>query len=204
MEKKLLQTLVIGAISGAFIALLTINLTNVYEKDADWLIAEYYKIENAVSVSPHGLRAKMSKGEIDDYVLIDLRSQEEYENEHVVTAINIPAYKDANTSAYEEETRIVNSFKEVIANNPNKEIITYCYSTACMTSRKIGLLLAENDIYVKHLNIGWNEWRYAWDMWNHDSETPTEVEDYVVSGSEPGTPPENDLAPNCTEGEMGC
>jgi len=205
MEKKLLQTLVIGAIAGAFIALLTIDVTNVYDKkDENSLIAQYYEIENSVSVSPHGLRGKMSKGQTEDYILVDLRSQEEYEKEHVVTAVNIPAYKDANTSAYDEETRIVDSFKELIEANPDKEIITYCYSTACMTSRKIGLLLAENDIYVKHLNIGWNEWRYAWDMWNHDSETPTKVEDYVVSGTEPGIPPKTDAIPSCTEGELGC
>jgi rhodanese-related sulfurtransferase len=204
MTQKPIHYLVIGAIAGALLTLLTINIAVPGEIDENSLISEYYAIENAVSVSPHGLRAQMSKGQTDHYVLVDLRSEEEYVKEHVVTAVNIPAYKDANNSAYDETERIVNSFKEIIAKNPNKDIITYCYSTACMTSRKIGLILAENNIYVKHLNIGWNEWRYAWDMWNHDSETPSEVEDYVVSGTEPGTPPETGLAPICTEGEFGC
>jgi len=54
-----------------------------------------------------------------------------------------------------------------------------------MTGRKIGKLLAENGIYVKSLNIGWNEWRYFWDLWNHDSETPTDGKDYIVSGGIP-------------------
>ena len=48
-------------------------------------------------------------------------------------------------------------------------------------------MLADNGIYVKELGIGWNEWRYDWNMWNypHEWET-TNVEDYVVSGTEPG------------------
>ena len=45
----------------------------------------------------------------------------------------------------------------------------------------------ENDIFVKELGVGWNEWRYDWNMWNypHEWET-TVVEDYVASGIEPG------------------
>jgi len=196
--------LVTGVIAGCILTLLTIMITTPETKGENELITDYYSIENAVSVSPHGLRAQMSKGQTDHYVLVDLRSQEEYEKEHVVTAVNIPTYKDANTSAYGEVDRIVDSFKTLIEENPDKDIITYCYSTACMTSRKIGLILAEHDIHVKHLNIGWNEWKYAWDSWNHDSETPVNPEDYVVQGKEPGTPPKNDLAPICTDGEFGC
>jgi len=37
-----------------------------------------------------------------------------------------------------------------------------------MTGRKIGKMLAEKEIYVKHPNIGWNEWRYYWNLWNHE------------------------------------
>ncbi|MEX0931067.1 MAG: rhodanese-like domain-containing protein [Candidatus Paceibacterota bacterium] len=196
-----LTTLMIGVITGA---ILTFIVTNDSPKSGADLIAEYYEIENAVAVSPHGVRAQISEGQTTNFVLVDLRSREEYEAEHIVTAFNIPAYSDANTSAYNEVQRIVSSFQDIIANNPNKDIVVYCYSTACMTGRKIGHLLANHDIYVKHLNIGWNEWKYEWDSWNHDGEIAVNPNDYVISGNEPGVPPITNTAPNCTDGEFGC
>lgn len=168
------------------------------------LIAEYYHVENAVLVSPHGLRKQMSEGTTDSYVLVDLRSQEEYEKEHIITAVNIPAYSDANTSAYGEVERIVGAFKKVVAENPEKDIIVYCYSSACMTGRKVGKLLADEGIYVKHLGIGWNEWRYDWNMWNHDGETKTTVENYIHQGKEPGVPKIEEIITPCSEGSLGC
>jgi len=109
--------------------------------------------ENAAHVSPHTLRRKMDKGE-QDYILVDLRSPQEYEREHIIGAVSIPAYTDPNTSAYEEKDRIIRQFRELIEKNPGKEIITYCYSIPCMTGRKIGKMLAENGIFVKTLIIG--------------------------------------------------
>jgi len=48
-------------------------------------------------------------------------------------------------------------------------------------------MLADQGIYVQHLGIGWNEWRYHWETWNHAHEwSETDVMDYVVSGQEPG------------------
>jgi rhodanese-related sulfurtransferase len=167
-------------------------------------IAEYYQTENAVLVSPHGIRKLMAEGRADEFVLVDLRSSEEYEKEHIITAINIPAYSDANTSAYGEVERIVAAFQEIKANNPNKDIIVYCYSHACMTGRKVGKMLTQEGIFVKHLGIGWNEWRYQWTMWNHDGEKPSSVENYVSTGTEPGTPKMEELITPCSEGSLGC
>ena len=167
----------------------------------DELILEYYEIENAVRVSPHSLRGKMDKGDTS-YILVDLRSAAEYEKEHVVGAINIPAYKDPKTPAYEEVDRIVSAFKALPT---GKDVIVYCYSTPCMTGRKIGLMLAEHDIFVKHLGIGWNEWRYDWKGWNHEWEwDKTKPEEYISSGKEPGTPTVRELPSPCGEGLYGC
>ena len=201
MQHSIIIALAIGFILGTSS---TYFLTKEPVKDTNALIAEFYAIENAVHVSPHGLRAKMSHGEADKFVLVDLRSQEEYETAHIVTSLNVPAYKDPNTSAYDETDRIIKSFKEIIEKNPNKDVIVYCYSSPCMTGRKIGQVLAQNNIYVKHLGIGWNEWRYEWNTWNHDAETPTKVEDYIATGTEPGTPPKSDFVPACTQGGLGC
>lgn len=117
----------------------------------------------------------------DDFVLIDLRSEQEYRKEHIIGALNVPAYKTPDKSAYDDKERIIESFQDIIAGNPGKEIIVHCYSSACMTGRKIGKMLAEKGIYVKHLGIGWNEWRYSWNLWNHDGEAPSKVEDYITS-----------------------
>ena len=169
------------------------------------LIKNYYATESVVSVSPHGLRKDMGKG-LGDFILVDLRSKEEYEKEHIAGAVNIPAYSDPDTSAYGDKERIVKSFSEL---DENKDIIVYCYSTPCMTGRKIGKLLADNDIYVKHLGIGWNEWRYFWNTWNHEHEWDiTNVDDYVSGGSLPGKVniDGEDINPDaCSiDGDFGC
>lgn len=62
----------------------------------------------------------------------------------------------------------------------------YCYSGPCMTGRKIGKMLADQGIYVMHLGIGWQEWRYYWNLWNHDGETKVNPSDYIWSGPERG------------------
>jgi len=199
--KNILLFSIIGAVIGSGI---TLTFQNFQKPTEHELIKEFYEVENAVYVSPHSLRQKMSEGLSGEYVLVDLRSQEEYEKEHIITAINIPAYKDSNTSAYDEKDRIIGQFQKLVDNKHGKEIIVYCYSTPCMTGRKIGKMLAENDIYVKHLGIGWNEWRYFWSLWNHDGETPTFVEDFVAKGKEPGVPKVQGLPAPCGEGNFGC
>jgi hypothetical protein len=81
----------------------------------------------------------------NDFILVDVHSAQEYEQEHIIGALNVPVYRDPDTSAY-------------------------------------------YGIYVKELAIGWNEWRYDWNMWNypHEWET-TNVEDYIYSGKELGS-----------------
>lgn len=73
-----------------------------------------------------------------------------------------------------------------------------------MTGRKVGKLLVEHGIYMKHLGIGWNEWRYYWNLWNHDGEMLSKMEDYVVSGKEPGKFSGDPLLSPCGEGDLGC
>ena len=72
---------------------------------------------------------------------------------------------------------------------------------------EIGKMLADHDIYIKELGIGWNEWRYHWNLWNHEHEwDQTNVEDYIYSGPEPGEfVPEHDASKPCAiENEFGC
>lgn len=205
MKSKSTQSLLFSIVSGAVAGLVvTLLFLNTRTPSQDELIRDFYNVETATHVSPHHIRKGMLKGD-NSFILVDLRSQEEYEREHVIGAINIPAYKDPNTSAYGDVERIVKGFSELLS---NKEIIVYCYSTPCMTGRKVGKMLADHDIFVKHLGIGWNEWRYHWNTWNHEHEwAVTNVEDYVTSGAEPGSfVLKGDIIPEpCKIGnEFGC
>ena len=184
--KTIILAAIIGLAAGALGAYLYVNY---YTPSQNALIKDFYLTENAVHVSPHSLRGKMDKG-ISDYVLVDLRSAEEYNHEHIIGAVNIPAYKDRDTPAYEDTARIIAAFKAL---PQGKDVVVYCYSMPCMTGRKIGKMLAENGVYVKHLGIGWNEWRYFWTLWNHEHEwNSTKAEDYIWSGPEPGVPKRRD------------
>ena len=189
---------IIGASAGGLVAAAFLTLQNTPQER----IQQFYLTENDVHVSPHSLRGKMDKG-ATDFILVDLRSQEEYEEKHIVGAINIPAYKDKDTSAYGDVERIVNAFKSLPS---GKSIIVYCYSTPCMTGRKIGKMLAEQGIYVMHLGIGWNEWRYDWTAWNHEHEWAlTNATDYIRTGAQPGALNATNHTAACPiNNEFGC
>ncbi len=203
---KGIKIIIISAIIGGFVGGLTVIGAQEFQpskKDLtkEELIKEFYLIENAVHVSPHSLRRMMDKKD-SSYILVDLRSPQEYEKEHIVGAVNIPAYKDPNTSAYEEKDRIIKQFNEL---PKDKDVIVYCYSMPCMTGRKVGQMLSEKGIFVKHLGIGWNEWRFFWTLWNHEHEwKTTKPADYIISGKEPGVPELKELPSPCGDGELSC
>ncbi|MAH03216.1 hypothetical protein CMI39_00305 [Candidatus Pacearchaeota archaeon] len=198
---------IFGFIFGSLGSFIILKSYNSQEKilSEDERIKEFYLTETSVLVSPHGLRKAMTKGD-ESFTLVDVRSEEEYIEEHIVGAINIPAYKDRDHSDYGAVERIVSSFKKLEKENPDKDIIVYCYSIPCMTGRKVGKILAENDIYVRELGVGWNEWRYFWTLWNHPHEwNNTYVEDYVTNGSLPGQLKEGLVSKSCPiEGSLGC
>ncbi|MFT6361342.1 MAG: rhodanese-related sulfurtransferase [Candidatus Paceibacteria bacterium] len=180
----------IPIITSAAVALLVsaiaIGLYHYSQNTDAQRISEFYHTEVATLVSPHGLRKDIAKGE-QDFVLVDVRSQEEYEEEHIIGAVNVPAYVDPDTSAYGDVERIVKGFEDIMSEYPNRDIIIYCYSTACMSGRKVGKMISDHGIYVKELGIGWNEWRYDWNAWNHPHEWDvTDVRDYIASGDQPG------------------
>src|SRR3989337_3756956 len=99
MRKKnllilILSSAILGGLVGSLISYVIFAKRN---PDVNELIRNFYLTENAVHVSPHAVRKKMDKGDTS-FILVDLRSKQEYEQEHVIGAINIPAYIDPNTS----------------------------------------------------------------------------------------------------------
>ena len=111
-------SLIIGAISGAGVSYYLLNK----EKSQNSLIKNFYETENAVYVSPHSLRVKMSKNDFN-FTLVDLRSPEEYAREHIKGAINIPL-QDKN---FEKKVA-----KKV--SNKNKKVVVYCANYSCQAS----------------------------------------------------------------------
>ena len=183
---KIILFLIIGAIVGFVFAKISENkstLTNNTNK----LRANFYAQEVATLESAHGFRKALADGSAQEkFVLVDLRSPEEYKAEHIVTAVNIPAYTEKDNLVHTSKERIINSFKKLKKENPNKEIVVYCYSSACMTGRKIGNMLAQNGIFVKELTVGWNEWRYFPNTWNHPHEwKKTDIKDILYLAINP-------------------
>lgn len=197
--KVIVLAIFFGLLSGTVASFIVLSLQNPSREE---LMKEFYLTENYVHVSPHHIRKAMDK-EDDSFILVDLRSKEEYEKEHILGAISIPAYKNPDKSDYNAVERIVKEFSEL---PKDKDIIVYCYSIPCMTGRKVGKMLAVQDIYVKHLGIGWNEWRYDWNLWNHEHEwNRTDVKDYIYSGEEQGAPKTRANSTPCPiEGGLGC
>lgn len=182
-------------IAGGYLALA------IHVPGRESLIRNFYATENAVHVSPHSIRKKIAEN-ANDFILIDLRSAEEYEKEHIVGAVSIPAYKDKDHSDYGAVDRIVGAFRDL---PQDKSIIVYCYSMPCMTGRKVGQMLTEHGIYVQHLGIGWNEWRHFWTLWNHEHEwSATNVQDFIAKGAEPGEYQGAVVSTPCIEGQFGC
>jgi hypothetical protein len=75
-----------------------------------------------------------------------------------------------------------------------------------MTGRKVGKILTDHDVYVKHLGVGWNEWRYFWNQWNHEHEwDQIDVMDYVEVGKNLNSPEfDIDIEPCSIGGELDC
>ena len=197
--------------------ILTIIMAAVVAQGVYWLneqhkakqtppdIYDYYTDETATMVSPHSIRKRMVSG-TDNFVLVDVRSAEEYEREHIVGALSVPAYVDKENSANTDTERVIENFKQIITDNPSKEVIIYCYSSSCMTGRKIGKALADAGVYVKEMTIGWNEWRFFWKQWNYPHEwEDINPADYVATGTEPGTFAGDTLIVPCDiDNEFGC
>ena len=158
----------------------------------------FYSHEVAFSVSPHTLRGQIDKKD-SNLVIVDVRLQADYNKEHIIGSINIPV-SIPGESQLAQEKRIAAAFKKL----GSKEIVMYCYSAACMASRNVGNLLAQNGIVAKHLNIGWNEWKYDSQMWNNESEWGTlDISDYIETNSNATSSESESIVP-CTNTSLGC
>ena len=153
------------------------------------LMRHFYEGEMATVVSPQTIKKYIDEKKTN-YILVDLRSQGEYEKEHFVTAINIPA-------GSMDEAQLVAAFKRL---GTDKEIVVHCYSAYCTLGRQVGEALSKNGVYVKELTVGWSELRYHWDLWNPGAGVD-DGKDYITTGK---ADPSNTPIIPCTEGVFGC
>jgi len=186
--KKAVKYLALIITSSVISVITTVFIIQRLNNTADNKIASYYAHEMATVVSPQAVKKYLDEKKTD-YILVDLRSQAEYEKEHIKSAVNIPA-----TSMNEDQ--LIAAFKKL---GTDKQIIVHCYSGYCTLGRQVGNALAKNGIFVKEMTAGWSEWRYHWDLWNPGASNDA-GKDYIVTGKADSTAP---IIP-CTVGEFGC
>ncbi len=147
----------------------------------------YYLTKTTVEVSPHSLVKAISRND-DSFILVDVRTEIEYNNGHIIGAINIPVYTSINyKDQLDNPDQIVSKFRELKQKYPNRTIIIYCSSAPCKTGAKTGLLLAKHGIDVKILAVGWNEWKYFPELFMKDIELKiVDMDKFVHYGPEPG------------------
>lgn len=147
-------------------------------KSDEELQAEHYATQTATLVSPHTMRLKMDKGEVD-FVLIDVRAADDYKRGHIRGAINIP---------FDGSSEAIEKFRQALADGKKERKtygIIYCYSYACMLGAKTGNELAKHNIFVKELSIGYNDWEMQHKVWNNPGEI-YDINHYIERSDQPG------------------
>ncbi|GAB0174550.1 MAG: hypothetical protein HHAS10_04290 [Candidatus Altimarinota bacterium] len=177
----------------------------IYNNSTHNPFLDYYTTENAVAVSPHDLRMEMDKG-LNNTIIVDLRTHEEYKMEHIRGAINIPGVENSDKDSKMQRERIISEFKKL---PKDKRIIIHCYTHYCMLAKHVGLMLAEEGIQVHELNIGWNEWRNEWDLWNGEGTSKNIDISTYLEGSNVQYIKQNqsgsiDIKPCTKDGLTGC
>ena len=129
------------------------------------LFLNYVQMSQKIYLDPLTLKEKIDQ-KTKNYILVDIRSQDEYQRGHIKTAVNIPAYKlvdnieKTRTSANE----IINQYKKL--NPSNKELIIYGYLPGADIVKEVAILFMERGYFVKMLAVGWQDWRGSYTRWN--------------------------------------
>ncbi len=189
ISSKVLLPIILGIVGG----IIGTFLFTKFQETPSVRIKNFYEDEMSAIVSPTTLKKMIDNKDVS-YILVDLRSAAEYNTEHFVTAINIPAVS-MNTE------QLVSAFKAL---PKDKEIIVHCYSAYCTLGRQVGQTLAEHGIYVHELDVGWSELKYHWDLWNPGAKV-TDGANYIIKGTTNPSPTPGviNVSP-CVQGQFGC
>ena len=103
----------------------------------------FFKAKLAAECGPHDVKRRQAAYDTN-FILLDVREREAFEEEHIKGAVNIPA------------SALPTRLKEL---PKHKEIITYCWSVTCTLAPRTALLLASKGYRVKELVGGIGEWK---------------------------------------------
>ena len=160
MDPRALAVIIlVAAFAGALASMV---VSSLIAPSPEKMIRDFYLSESAAVLSPTDYLNELKSGK-QDMLMVDLRTVADYQAGHLVGAINIPA-EGMN------DAQLVAAFRAVPS---NRTIITYCYAEHCTLSAKVGLVLANNGIFVKHSTTG-------------ALENARDFADYIVKGPQPG------------------
>lgn len=115
------------------------------------------KVKPIEKFDPLLLAGKLRRGD-HDFILIDIRSKEDFLKGHIITAVNLPVYGtpllDKNGNLNEEEVKkLMAQYLEA-----KKLVIIYGQNSYSSIPADIATLLVDRFPNIKPLAIGWEEW----------------------------------------------
>ncbi|MFI5347717.1 MAG: rhodanese-like domain-containing protein [Elusimicrobiota bacterium] len=106
--------------------------------------AEYLRAKLEYEASPYGLKTILETAP-ETVLVLDVRDQDDYLDEHIRGAVNVPA----------------ESIVARLAGLPrDKTLVTYCWDMTCALAPKAALELAQKGFKVQFLAGGIAEWKH--------------------------------------------
>lgn len=97
----------------------------------------------------------------DNATIVDIRSKESFETEHINTSVNIPVELD-KSGKISNKKEILDSFSKL---DHKRIIVIYGDNTYSLLVIKAAAFLNQKGIPVKVMTIGWNEFRHLTNFW---------------------------------------
>lgn len=119
-------------------------------------------------VDPYELLLRL-KNHKNDFILIDLRTNQEYQKGHISTAINISGYKSPEdlTFSSDQKKRVKGMFSPLYSKG--KQIVLYAQTSYSQTPSLVANLIGHTG-QVSILGIGYNEWAHMKTLWVPEAE----------------------------------
>ncbi len=108
-------------------------------------LKRYFEAKLAAELGPHNVKRLLDSGS-RDFVTLDVRSAEGYQEGHVPGAIHIP---------FEELATRVKELPK------SKEIISYCWDVTCLLCTKASYILSSKGYKAREMIGGIDAWRKA-------------------------------------------
>jgi len=117
-------------------------MTQTLDKTLALSAVEYFKAKLAYEMTPYSLNSLLEK-KVTDLLVLDVRSADMFNANHIPTALNIPLADLAGKLATLPK---------------DKTIVAYCGNMTCALAPKAALVLAEKGFRVMQLTGGMETW----------------------------------------------